>query len=254
VRHRPLTGVRVVVTRATGQASTLTDRLAALGADVVAVPTIAVVEAADRGDALRSRLAHLEGVEWLVVTSANGIEHCLAAAPDLPRRLEVAGTRLAVIGPGTAAAAERQGVHPDLVPERFVAEGLLEVFPAPPPGGGRVLLAQAAGARPVLADGLGVAGWTVEVVEAYRTVHPRVPVDVVDRVRAADVITFTSASTVEGYVIGVGLVPPPSAVACIGPVTAEAARAAGLRVDAVAEPHTIDGLVQAVVDLAGSEA
>lgn len=246
---RPLAGTSVVVTRAGDQASTLAARLAELGADVVEVPTIAIVDPADGGAALGAALADLSGVDWLVLTSPNGVERAVAAATDLPAALRAAGTRLAVVGPGTAAAGARHGLAADLQPARFVAEGLLEAFPPPPPSGGRVLLAQAAGARPVLAEGLRAAGWQVDVVEAYRTVNPDVDPDRAARARAADVVTFTSGSTVEGYVAAVGTEPPPRAVVCIGPVTEAACRRAGLEVDAVADPHTLDGLVDAVVAL-----
>jgi uroporphyrinogen III methyltransferase / synthase len=239
----------VVVTRATAQASTLTRRLTELGAEVVEVPTIEIVDAADGGQALATALADLADVDWLVVTSANGADRVIAAAPDLSARLDGAGTQVAVVGPGTAEAFGASGVHPHLQPRRFVAEGLLDVFPPPPDSGGRVLLPQAERARPVLADGLRRAGWEVIVVGAYRTTNPEVPPALATRARSADVVTFTSASTVEGYAAAVGIDPPPRAVACIGPITAEAARAAGLRVDAVAEPHTIGGLVDSVVEL-----
>jgi uroporphyrinogen-III synthase len=214
------------------------------------VPTIAVVDPPDGGVGLRSVLADLAGYEWVIVTSANGAERVIAAGLTADR-LAAAGTRLAVIGPGTAQAIAGHGIEPDLLPQRFVAEGLLEVFP--PPSGGRVLLAQAEGARPVLADGLAAAGWPVDRVIAYRTVHPELDRSVADAAVGADVVTFTSASTVTGYVAGVGLDRPPRAVVCIGPVTADAARRAGLRVDAVAEPHTIDGMVSALVELLGAD-
>ena len=135
----------------------------------------------------------------------------------------------------------------DLVPEQFVAEALLDAFPAPPAGGGRVLLARAAMARDVLPDGLRAAGWDVEVVEAYRTVAA--PLTEADRaaVAAADVVTFTSSSTVERFVdaVGVGGVPP--LVASIGPVTSATARRLGLTVDVEAAEHTVEGLVAALV-------
>jgi uroporphyrinogen-III synthase len=132
------------------------------------------------------------------------------------------------------------------VPQRFVAEGLLEAFPSPPPGGGRVLLAQAADARPVLGDGLREAGWTVDVVEAYRTVHPLVPTDRLAAAADADAITFTSASTVEGWLAAAGPGALPRVVVTIGPVTSAAAIAHGVAVDVEAPVHTIDGLVDAV--------
>jgi uroporphyrinogen-III synthase len=243
VDDHSLAGTKVVVTRASDQASSLADALQARGAEVVQIPTIAIVAPADGGAALRSALADLDRFDWLVVTSANGARRVAEAlSGSLPEH-----TRFAAIGPGTAAALAADGLTADLVPDRFVAEGLLDVFPPLPPGGGRVLVAQAAGARPVLAEGLRAHGWDVEVVEAYRTEHPALAGEVVARARAADVVTFTSASTVTGFVAAVGLGTRPQVVVCIGPVTAEAARSAGLSVDAVADPHTIDGLVDAVV-------
>lgn len=248
--HLPLAGRRIVVTRATGQASRLTRALAALGAEVVHLPLIAIDDPVDGGAALRATLGDLSGAEWLVVTSPNGADR-VAAHVD-PAGLAAAGTSLAAIGPGTTEALVGHGFDVDLVPERFVAEGLLAAFPAPAAGAGRVLLAQAAGARPVLAEGLRGAGWTVDVVEAYRTVNPPVPADLATAARAADLVTFTSASTVTGWMAAVGADPaggPPSPlVACIGPITADAARAAGLTVDVEAAEHTIDGLVAAIVD------
>jgi uroporphyrinogen-III synthase len=135
------------------------------------------------------------------------------------------------------------GIEPALVPERFVAEGLLAGFP---PGPGRVLLPQAEAARPVLADGLVAAGWTVDAIVAYRTVAADVAPALLERARGADAITFTSGSTVTGYLAAAGDGAVPAVVACIGPVTAGAATAAGIAVTAVAAEHTIDGLVAAL--------
>lgn len=243
-----LAGRTVVVTRATSQASSLVEALTARGAEVVAVPVIAVEEAADGGAALRTAVADLAGSgtwDWLIVTSTNGADR--VGPLVAPGALPAAGVRVAAIGPGTADALARHGIATDLVPDRFVAEGLLAAFPAPPSGGGRVLLAQAAGARRVLRDGLAAAGWDVVAVEAYRTVHPSPPADVVDRARRADVITFTSASTVTGFVAAVGIDAVPPVVASIGPITSDAARAVGIDVSIEADPHTIPGLVDALV-------
>src|SRR5204862_8140131 len=151
--------------------------------------------------------------------------------------------RVAVVGPGTAASVRAPGVEPTLVPERFVAEGLLAAFP---PGPGRILLPQAEGARPVLAAGLRAAGWDVDAVVAYRTVTSEAAPVLVERARRADAITFTSGSTVTGYVAAAGPDALPPIVACIGPVTAAAAEAAGIPVTTVAAEHTIDGLIAAL--------
>jgi uroporphyrinogen-III synthase len=132
----------------------------------------------------------------------------------------------------------------DLVPERFVAEGLLEVFPAPS-GRNTVLLARAEVARDVLPEGLAAAGWDVDVVTAYRTQPAQVTPETVEQVAAADAITFTSSSTVTNFVATGAPVPP--VVAAIGPVTAATAQEAGLTVTVEAGVHTLDGLVDALV-------
>ncbi|MBK5222538.1 MAG: uroporphyrinogen-III synthase [Acidimicrobiia bacterium] len=242
----PLAGRTVVVTRATDQASTLVDALTRLGADVVAVPVIAIVDASDEGAALAAALRRVAEFDWVVVTSANGGDRLVGSGVDL------SAVQVAAIGPGTADALARHGVEAALMPERFVAEGLLAAFPAPPANGGRVLLAQAAGARPVLREELVAAGWDVEAVEAYRTVHPSIDAEQLAQATGADAITFTSASTVRGYVEAAGVEAVPPVVASIGPVTSEAARTVGLTVTIEAEEHTIPGLVSALVGWFGS--
>jgi uroporphyrinogen III methyltransferase / synthase len=239
---RPLAGVRVAVTRARPQAADLSDRLRRLGATVIEFPVIEIVDAGDGGAALRSAVAEVAagGYEWLVVTSTNGADRVVAALAGRT----VGRTRVAAIGPATAAVLEAAGVRVELVPDRYVAEALVDCFP---PGPGRVLLARAAVARDVLPDGLAAKGWDVDVVEAYRT--RRAVIDRSDRQAASttDIITFTSPSTVDGAVELLGVDHLPGAVACIGPVTADAARAHGLEVSVEAEVHTIAGLVGAVV-------
>jgi uroporphyrinogen-III synthase len=208
---------------------------------VLEVPTITVEPPADGGAALAAALAALEGLDWLVVTSVNGAR---AVAGSLAGR--AAGSpQVAAVGPGTAAALEEGGVPVALVPARSVGEGLVEVFPAGP---GRVLAAQAEGARPVVEDGLRAKGWEVQRVDAYRTVPRPVPTELAQRARDADAIAFTSASTVRSFVTAAGAGGVPPVVVCIGPVTAEAARESGLAVAAVAARHDLDGLVDAVVE------
>lgn len=243
---RPLFGRRVVVTRPRHQASALADRLREEGAVTVDVPTIDIVDPDDGGEALRAAVAGLRSYDWVVLTSANGAERFCAQLRDAR---DLAGCRIAAIGPGTADVLLDHNLVADIVPERFIAESLLEAFPLPTSTDtGRVLLARAAVARDVLPDGLRSLGWRVDVVDAYRTV-PVVPSDEQrERVRSADIVTFTSASTVENWVAAFGVDEVPSMVACIGPITADAAVRLGLRVDLVADVHTIDGLVDAVVE------
>ena len=229
---RPLFGRRVVVTRARAQASTLVEKLRALGAETVELPTIEIV-----GEELRD-LA-LASYDWVAFTSVNAVEQVFAGIGDARA---FGAARVAAVGPGTAAALATRGIVADLVPPSAVAEALVEAFPA---GAGRVLLPQAAAARPVLADGLRDKGWTVEVVEAYRTVPARPGDDALAAAAKADAIAFTSSSTVTAW-LALGATLPP-VVACIGPVTAATAAEHGVPVTVVATEHTVDGLVDALL-------
>lgn len=240
--RRPLFGRSVVVTRARAQASSLVARLRELGAATVEIPAIRIDDPADGGAALRAAVADLAGNDWVVVTSPNGARRLLAECRDARA---FGDAKVAAIGPGTADALREGNVEADLVPERFVAEGLLEVFPDPPAGGGRVLLARAAEARDVLPETLRERGWTVDVVEAYRTVQGTPSPDELAAAAEADIVTFTSSSTVRNFLAVCDTVPP--VVACIGPITADTAREHGLTVDVEADVHTIDGLLAALV-------
>jgi uroporphyrinogen III methyltransferase/synthase len=246
--NRPLMGRRVVVTRAREQASELVARLSALGAATVEVPAIEIGDPDDGGAALAGAVGRIGDYDWVVLTSPNGARRLLVALAAAGRDARaLGGVRLAAIGPGTAAALASARLVPDLVPERFVAESLLAAFPAAPPGGGRVLLARAAVARDVLPAGLAKVGWSVDVVDAYRT--RAVPLD--ERQAAAlaeaEIVTFTSSSTVTNLLAAAGGHPLPPVVAAIGPVTAATARDHGLAVDVEAEVHTIDGLLDALL-------
>jgi uroporphyrinogen III methyltransferase/synthase len=247
---RPLFGRTVVVTRTRDQAGRLAARLRTEGAAVLEVPVIEIGPPPDGGAALRAAVADVASYDWVVLTSPNGAERFCAELRD---GRELAGVRLAAIGPGTAEVLSRYHLVADLVPERFVAESLLEAMPAPTSAGrGRVLLARAEVARDVLPDGLRDRGWQVDVVPAYRTVP--VPVDdgMRSAVAGADVVTFTSSSTVTNFLAALGPDGVPPFVACIGPITAATARQAGLSVDVEAPLHTVDGLVDAVVKALGT--
>ena len=247
--RRPLAGRRIVVTRAREQASELVERLRDLGADTIELPAIAIAEPADGGAALRAAADRLAGYDWVVFTSANAVERFL---PLLRDARAFAGTGIAAIGPGTAAALARRNLVADVVPERFVAEALLEDLSPLAPG--RVLLPRAAVAREVLPQGLRAAGFEVDVVEAYRTTTAPPSPAVVEAASRADAVTFTSSSTVTRFLELAGPEALPPTVACIGPVTAETARRHGLTVDVVAPVHTIDGLVAALASVLGARA
>jgi uroporphyrinogen III methyltransferase/synthase len=245
--RRPLFGRQVVVTRAQAQASSLSARVRDLGARPIEVPIIRIDQPADGGAGLERAAMELAGgsYDWVVFSSPNAVTALLDRLPDA-RAFGSAG--LAAMGPGTADALRAWRLVPDLVPERAIAEGMLEAFPDPPGPGSRVLLPRAAEGRDVLPEGLTAAGWEVDAVVAYQTV--RVPMRDADRVAvaAADAVCFASASAVKGFVEAAGgLEAVPPVVVCIGPSTAAAATAAGFPVTAVAEQHTIPGLIDALV-------
>ncbi len=244
---RPLLGRRVVVTRTRQQASTLAAGLRLLGAEPLEVPVIEIADPADGGALLLEVAGRLGTYDWVVVTSPNGAERLLGAIAELGLDARAFGSaRVAAIGPGTARVLSAGGLRADLVPERYVAESLLEALTAAGPAAGRALLARAEVARDVLPEGLRAAGWAVDVVDAYRTL----PAAVSDASRAAvagaDVVTFTSSSTVERFLEALGPDAVPPVVACIGPITAATARQHGLTVDVEAAEHTIDGLLTAL--------
>jgi uroporphyrinogen III methyltransferase / synthase len=247
---RPLFGRSVVVTRAREQASELRRRLEGLGAEVIELPAIAI-------EPVSFDVPDLDRYRWLVFTSANGVvaffDRGLAPAGLDARAL--AGLRVAAIGPGTASALMRHALRADLLPERFVAESLLEAFPAPGEHGERVLLARAEHARDVLSAGLLERGYEVDVLAVYRTVTATPAPAALERVRAGavDALTFTSSSTVTNLGDLLGAVPAPQPlVVSIGPVTSKTAMERGLRVDVEATEHTIDGLVDALLRALGS--
>jgi len=240
--RRPLQNWRVVVPRAAHQAGSLTSRLREEGAEPIELPVIAIDEPADGGRARRWAAGRLDRFDWVAFTSANGVERLLAEVPDARA---FGRARLAAIGPGTQAALAAYRLRADLVAERYIAEGLLDVWPPAPEGGGRVLLARAAEARDVLPVGLLERGWSVEIVPVYRTVRP--PIDHAAQARAAeaDLVLLTAGSVAEAFGAAMGG-RFRGRVAAIGPVTADAAVRAGLPVDVVASTHSIEGLVDAV--------
>ena len=250
---RPLSGVRALVTRTREQAGELSGVLRELGADVVEAPAIRVEAPRSWTKVDAAVKALRDGVyDWLVLTSANGVRFLFG-------RLEAAGldaralgrTRVAAVGSGTAAALAAHGVRADFVPDTFTTESIGRAFP---PGDGAVLLARADVVEPGLDDAVRAKGWRCDVVVTYRLRDERRLDPAVKRsVLAGDIslLTFASGGTVRAFFRLLGELPPRSAkVVCIGPVTAKAARAAGLRVAATAKVHTIEGLAAAAVDAA----
>jgi len=154
--------------------------------------------------------------------------------------------RVAAIGPGTAASLAARGLRCDLLPERFVAESLLEAMPDPTGEGARVLIARAQDARDVLPEGLAARGYSVEILDVYRTVRADPDPTLLAQVRSGDVdlVTFTSGSTVKNLTEVLGGVPSSQpAVISIGPITSEVATGLGWVVNHEAAEHTIDGVI-----------
>jgi uroporphyrinogen III methyltransferase/synthase len=248
LERRPLHGKRVVVTRARAQASGLAARLRGLGAEVVELPAIRIEPRID-SDPVRRAVDGLHSYALVCLTSANGVRllfEAMAAAGRDARAL--ANATVAAIGPGTTAALAEHGIAADIVPERFVAEALVEALSEVQVQGRPALIARAAEARDVLPDALAERGAEVDVVALYETIAEEPDPQAVEAAQAADYITFTSSSTVRNLVAALGdRLPRGARVVSIGPITSEAAREAGLEVHVEAEQHDVDGLVEALL-------
>jgi uroporphyrinogen III methyltransferase/synthase len=238
------------VTRTREQASELSGVLRELGADVVEAPAIRV-EPPRSWTAVDRAVSRLRDgrYEWVVFTSANGVRMFFSRlrAARLDARA-FGGVRVAAVGTGTAEALRAFGISPDLVPPTFTTEAVGKAFPR---GKGSVLLARADKTEPGLEQALVAKGWTPERLIVYRLrsvarLAPAVRRAVLDG--EIDVLTFASGGTVRAFMRLLRAKPPSRVkIAVIGPVTARAAKAAGLRVDAVAREHTIPGLAAAAV-------
>ena len=241
----PLAGRTILVTRPIDRSERLVNLLDQRGATVIAAPSIELrpVRSADLTRALRDLAGG--GFAWIVLTSP-------ATVRMLDERLrgpDDVHADVAAIGEGTAAAFARWAKRePALLPRTFTVDGLARAFPR---GAGRVLCARADIAPDGLEDALAAKGWSPTRVDAYRTVFPKtLPTRATAALAAGEVdaITFTSASTVHGFqqALGATEIAGRPKVVCIGPVTAKRAREAGMTVRAVADPHTTDGLVDAL--------
>ncbi len=270
LERRPLHGHRVVVTRARAQASGLAATLRDLGAEVVELPAIRIEPRLESAE-VRQAVESISEYALVCVTSPNGADLLFEAmassggdttdtgkagksaqgSPTSAAALDaraLAGATIAAIGPGTARALADHGIRADIVPERFVAEALVEALAGVEVAGQRVLVARAAEARDILPDALRERGAEVDVVPLYETVRETPDEAAVEAAQSADYVTFTSSSTVTNLTEALGdRFPRGARVVSIGPVTSEAARAAGLSVDVEAERHDVDGLLAALL-------
>ena len=283
LERRPLHGKRVVVTRARAQASGLAATLRGLGAEVVELPAIRIEPRIESED-VRRAVERVGAGEYALVclTSPNGVRllfeamtdagldaRALGKGPELQQVGKAAsgvgdetgppdgagaaepiqgGATIAAIGPGTARTLTEHGISADIVPERFVAEALVETLRSIDVAGKRVLVARAAEARDVLPDALRERGAEVDVVALYETVREAPSDEAIEAAQSADYVTFTSSSTVRNLTEALGdRFPSRARIVSIGPITSEAARAAGLEVTGEAVQHDIDGLVAALL-------
>jgi len=249
----PLSGKRIVVTRARGQADALSARLRELGAEAIEMATIEIRPAADYTPLDRA-LAELDAYDWLIFTSANGVRYFLERLDRSALDLRALRAKICAIGPATRAAVEALHLKVDLMGKEYVAEGLLAAFAPFDLAGRRILLPRAAVARDLVPTDLARRGARVDVVEAYRTVVPESAAEQAREIfgdgRKPDAITFTSSSTVRNFVEAAGAAALEGVKAVsIGPVTTETARELGIDVAATARVFTVGGLIEAILDV-----
>jgi uroporphyrinogen III methyltransferase / synthase len=256
---KPLFGRGIVVTRPEAQAEGLSELLWDRGARVIPFPVIRIAPP-ESWAPLDQALDRLENYSWIVFTSANGVSSFFRRLRERGSDIrDLKGIRIATIGPATSAAIGAMGLRVDLVPEEFISEGVVRAFTGEDLRGCRILLPRAEEARDIIPEGLEKMGAKVDVVTAYRTVRSdRDASELTPLLEAGkvDVITFTSPSTVTHFLGIMGpafRLPPHVRIACIGPVTAEAVRKAGLTVDILQERYTIPELVDAIADYFAKE-
>ncbi|MBV9743857.1 MAG: uroporphyrinogen-III synthase, partial [Acidobacteriia bacterium] len=246
-------GKRIVVTRAKGQAESLSERLRALGAEAIELPTIEIRPAADYAPLDRA-IASLACYDWLIFTSANGVRFFIDRLDQSQTDLRSLRARICAIGPATRAVVEALHLKVDLMGKDYLAEGLIEAFQSHDLAGKRILLPRAQVARDLVPAELTQRGAKVDVVEAYKTVVPdetkAQAEELFGRVRKPDCITFTSSSTVRNFVTAAGAHRLDQVkVVSIGPITSQSARSLGIEVAAEASPFTAEGLLGAVLRL-----
>jgi uroporphyrinogen III methyltransferase/synthase len=250
---RPLAGLTVAVTRARAQASGLARKLEALGASVLQAPVIRV-------QPLPGPPLDPSPYDLVCLTSANAVTELFERLDDgtHPRgdARALAGATVAVVGPGTARALAERGVVADVVPERFVAESLVQALSEIPVK--RALVARASEARDVLPDALRARGAQVDVLALYETLAEPLSPRALSAMRGVDYITFTSSSTVRFFLEAAGEerqeIAAHARIVSIGPVTSETLREHGLAPDVEADPYDIEGMIAALLADAASRA
>jgi uroporphyrinogen III methyltransferase / synthase len=252
--NRPLFGKRIIITRPREQAEEFKSQLTELGAEVIAFPTIEIRDPSS-WDGLDEAICHMDRYQWLIFTSVNGVKNFFARFRFAQRDIrDLKGVRISTIGPATERAVRALNLHVEVIPEEFKAEGLVESLRGRVMKGARVLIPRAKVARDVLPQELRNQGAQVDVVEAYQTIIPKANRGSFEQIlaeRFVDMIVFTSSATVSNLA---ELVQPASlrdllhgtAIACIGPITAERARKYGLQVSVQPDQYSIPSLIRAI--------
>lgn len=246
----PLAAKRVVVTRPRRQAAELANLLARQGADVILAPS-AQIEASEDLTVLDDALDNVAQYTWVLFTSANAVDIVCGRPAARILRERPPGLRVAAVGPASAAALAEQGIQVDFVPSRHHGDDLAAELPLQ--AGQRILLPRSALGRPQVREQLAERGALVDDIPVYTTVNVALPEDVLAQLRQGwDAITFTSGSTLRGFVAavagegGIKANLERAVIACIGPATAAVAQELGLVPQVVATDHTAQGLATAL--------
>lgn len=257
--NNPLKGWRILVTRASHQAFGLSEPLRRLGATVIEIPTIEIRPTGDRG-ALDEALLKIGQYDTLILTSVNGAEILFERCNRMGLPIaDMNHLRFVAIGPATAAAIQSEGLSVSIVPEKYIAESVVEALRGKISPSSRVLIVRAKVARDVLPNELRKMGAKVDVVEAYETLVPDGTREKLEQLfqdssSKPHVVTFTSSSTAANFLalLGANATAFLNAVhaASIGPVTTDTLRRAGFLPAIEASEYTMDGLVQAIAGYA----
>ena len=253
VAMKPLFGKKILVTRSRAQASKLTFQLEELGAECIEAPAISIKAPSDDYKALDKAIGCLDKYNWLIFTSANGVEHFWQRLDEAGKDARaLANAKICAIGSATADALKAHGLVADVIPDRYQAEGIIEALKGEIKEGSQVLIPRAAEAREILPEALRKAGAEVDVVPAYETVMGDGDAEEIKKELSAgniDAVTFTSSSTVTNFLKLLGgdtALLNKVKLGAIGPITAETMKKNGLTVSVEAKEYTIDGLVEAL--------
>lgn len=248
--NQPLFGKKIVITRTRQQASILSKQLNGLGAGVIEFPTIEIKPKTNQNE-LKTAINNIQDYNWIIFTSQNAVNIFFDVIKKNGKDARsLHNSRIAAIGPATAAELNKYCLEPDIMPSEFVAEDVLKEMKKSGVKGDRILLPCATEARQTLKEGLVSLGADVDRIHIYNTVIPeQISEEIISDIKSADIITFTSSSTVKNFY---SIIENTSAMlASIGPVTSGTLKKLGHEPDIEASEYTIDGLVRAILEYYG---